>query len=110
MIRNFTTLNPLFASVNAHFTKLPLVSPHGAPHDAFNRLHENTYMVKYEEAIKYVGSIFILRQKMRRLHLLPSVTVENILPPLRNYTPGMFWLRQYTRVVDVSNIDSITNR
>ena len=29
-------------------------------------------MVKYEEAIKYVGSIFILRQKMPRRHLLPG--------------------------------------
>ena len=29
-------------------------SPHGAPHEAFNRLHDSTYMVKYEEAIKYV--------------------------------------------------------
>ena len=50
MIRNFTTLNPLFASVNAHFTKLPLVSPHGAPHEAVNRLHDSTNMIKYEEA------------------------------------------------------------
>ena len=30
------------------------VSPHGAPHEAVNRLHESTYMIKYEEAIKYV--------------------------------------------------------
>ena len=50
----------------------PSVSPHGAPHEAVSRLHESTYMVKYKEVIKYVSSIFILRQMMQLLHLLPE--------------------------------------
>ena len=54
MIRNFTTLSPLCVNVTAHLTFQPPVSPHGAPHEAVNSLHESTYMVKYEEAIKYV--------------------------------------------------------
>ena len=54
MIRNFTTLSPLCVNVTAHLTFRPPVSPHGAPHEAVNSLHESTYMVKYEEAIKYV--------------------------------------------------------
>ena len=53
-IRNFTTLSPLFASVTAHLTKQPSVSPHEVPHEAVNRLHDITYMAKYKEAIKYV--------------------------------------------------------
>ena len=40
--------------------------------EVVNRLHESTCMVKYEEAIKCVISIFILRQKMPRRHPLPS--------------------------------------
>ena len=55
-IRNLTTLSPLFASVTACLTKPPSVSPHGAPREAVNRLHD-------------VQGIFILRQKMPRLHL-----------------------------------------
>ena len=45
-----------------------------APQEAVNSSHESTYMVKYKEAIKYVGSIFILRQKMPRRHVCPFTT------------------------------------
>ena len=52
-IRDFTILLFFFfASVTAHLTVTPSVSPRGAPHKAVNRLHESTYMVKYKEAIK----------------------------------------------------------
>ena len=51
--------------------KWPSVSPHVAPHEAVNRLHKSTCKVKYEEVIKYVTSMFILRKKMLMLHLLP---------------------------------------
>ena len=57
------------------------VSSHGAPHEAVNRLHDGTYMVKYGEAIKYVGSIFILRQKMLWMHLYPG----------KRCLGGIFW-------------------
>ena len=61
MIRNFTTLSPLFASVTAHLMKMTFSFTSWAPHEAVNRLHESTYMVKDTEAKKYVQSIFIPR-------------------------------------------------
>ena len=50
-IRNFITLSPLFAYVTACLTIMTF---------------------SFKEAIKYVRSIFILRQKMPRPHFLPG--------------------------------------
>ena len=71
-VRNFTTLSPHFASVTARLMIMTFSFTSWGPHEAVNKLHESTYMIKYEEAIKYVSSIFILRQKMPRRHLLPG--------------------------------------
>ena len=67
-------LSPLFDSVTAGLTIITSVSPHGAPHEAFNRLHEGTYMAKYEDILKYdikdaIG-IFCLGKTCCQ-HLLP---------------------------------------
>ena len=81
VIRNFTTLSPLFASVSARLTINTFSFTSWGTQEAVNRLHESTYMIKCEEAIKYVENIFILRQKMPQWHLLPG---------------GMFFLLQCT--------------
>ena len=70
MIRNFTIVSPLLVSATSRLTIMTFSFTSWAPHEAVNRFHDSTYMVKYEEGIKYVGSIFIQRQKMPWRHIL----------------------------------------
>ena len=56
MIRNFTTLSPHFASNCDCLFNYNDLQFHFMGHH-MKRSHESTFMVKYEEAIKYVGSI-----------------------------------------------------